>query len=146
MLDQILIAAMLMIITSIVHAGAMSVGLRSLGRIHRKDEYVSTAFRRSLVVGGLVLIMFVATVIEAGIWALTYISVEAITEFEEALYFSMVTYATLGYGDVVLVQQWRLLSSFQAANGAIMFGWTTAVIVLAIRDISRSVAQLQDAR
>jgi hypothetical protein len=47
---------------------------------------------------------------------------------------------------VVLVQQWRLLSSFQAANGAIMFGWTTAVIVLAIRDISRSVAQLQDAR
>jgi voltage-gated potassium channel Kch len=90
--------------------------------------------------------MFVATVIEAGIWALTYISVEAITEFEEALYFSMVTYATLGYGDVVLVQQWRLLSSFQAANGAIMFGWTTAVIVLAIRDISRSVAQLQDAR
>jgi hypothetical protein len=146
MLDQILIAAMLMIITSIVHAGAMSVGLRSLGRIHRKAEYVSTAFRRSLVVGGLVLIMFVATVIEAGIWALTYFSVEAITELEEGLYFSMVTYATLGYGDVVLAHQWRLLSSFQAANGAIMFGWTTAVIVLAIRDISRSVAQLQDAR
>ncbi|UCD68019.1 MAG: two pore domain potassium channel family protein [Betaproteobacteria bacterium] len=115
-----------------------------MARIHLKDEYVSTAFRRALVVGGLVLIMFAATIVEAGMWALTNIALGAFSVFEEALCFSMVTYATLGYGDVVLVEQSRLLSSFQAANGAMMFGWTTGVSVLAIKDISKSVAQLRD--
>ena len=42
---------------------------------------------------------------------------------------------TLGYGDVTLSDQWRLLSSFQAANGTIMFGWTTALIVAAVHKL-----------
>jgi hypothetical protein len=37
-------------------------------------------------------------------------------------------WTTLGYGDVVLAEQWRLLSSFEAANGIIMFGWTIAIV------------------
>lgn len=49
------------------------------------------------------------------------------------LYFSTVTYTTLGFGDVVMEPGWRLLSSFQAANGIIMFGWTTALIVAAVQ-------------
>ncbi len=60
----------------------------------------------------------------------------AISDYEEALYFSMVMYATLGLGDVVLEQQWRLLFSFEAANGIIMFGWTTALIIIAIHHFS----------
>lgn len=45
------------------------------------------------------------------------------------MYFSMVTFTTLGYGDITLGGDWRLLASFEAANGIIMFGWTTALIV-----------------
>jgi hypothetical protein len=76
-----------------------------------------------------VLMMFYVSLFEALIWALTYLAVGAISGLEEALYFSTVTYTTLGYGDVLLDQSWRLLASFQAANGIIMFGWTTALIV-----------------
>jgi voltage-gated potassium channel Kch len=61
--------------------------------------------------------------------------------FERALYFSIVTYTTLGYGDIVLDENWRLLSSFQAANGIIIFGWTTAVIIVAIRTVSRRLSE-----
>jgi voltage-gated potassium channel Kch len=52
---------------------------------------------------------------------------------EEALYFSTVTFTTLGYGDVVLSPDWRLLSAFQSANGTIIVGWTTAMVFLAVR-------------
>jgi hypothetical protein len=45
----------------------------------------------------------------------------------------MVTFTTLGYGDVVVEGSWRLLASFQAANGIILFGWTTALLVAVIR-------------
>jgi hypothetical protein len=40
----------------------------------------------------------------------------------------MVSFTTLGYGDIVLGEGWRLLASFEAANGIILFGWTTALI------------------
>jgi len=44
------------------------------------------------------------------------------------VYFAFVNYATLGYGDVVPVEGWRLLGRITAMNGALMFGWSTAVI------------------
>ena len=64
--------------------------------------------------------------------------------FEEALYFSTVTYTTLGYGDVILDERWRLLGSFEAANGIVMFGWTTALIFVAIRRFSRQLPRLRE--
>jgi hypothetical protein len=47
----------------------------------------------------------------------------------------MVTFTTLGYGDVTLGESWRLLGSFEAANGTIMFGWTTALIVAVVHRV-----------
>jgi voltage-gated potassium channel Kch len=82
-----------------------------------------------MVIASVVLMMFVVALVESSIWAATYVAVGAISEFEPALYFSTVTFTTLGYGDIVLPDGWRLLASFQAANGIIMFGWTTAMIV-----------------
>ncbi|MCP3905306.1 MAG: two pore domain potassium channel family protein [Planctomycetes bacterium] len=100
-------------------------------RLMRSSPHVM----KPAIVAALVLVMFIASVIEAALWAVTYIAVGAITGFEKALYFSTVTYTTLGYGDVTLEGQWRLLSAFEAANGIIMFGWTTALIVWAVQRV-----------
>ena len=84
--------------------------------------------------------MFLAIVVEAWLWALVYLlnpMITALPDMETALYFSMVTYSTLGYGDVVLVGKWRILASIQAANGVIVFGWTTALIFIWIQNIYR---------
>ena len=138
MLLQILIGSAIMLITTIIHVGGMSIGLRWLTVAHAKQYVMNSIVIRSLVVGALVLIMFATTLIEAGVWAATYSVLGAISEFEKALYFSTVTYTTLGYGDIVLEDQWRLLSSFEATNGIIMFGWTTALIIVAIHQFSNT--------
>jgi len=52
-----------------------------------------------------------------------------IGSFEPAMYFSIVTFTTLGYGDVLVAEEWRILAATEAANGIIMFGWTPALIV-----------------
>lgn len=131
-----------MILTVIIHAGGMAVGLRWLIFAHNKQLEMGHILIRSLVVGVMVIIMFVATLFEASIWALTYVFLDALPNFESALYFSTVTYTTLGYGDVVLGQEWRLLSSIEAANGVIIFGWTTALLIVAIHRFSQTLKKI----
>lgn len=77
-----------------------------------------------------VLGVFLAHIVEIWAWATLYFLFEpdVLTTFENALYFSTVTFTTVGYGDIVLTPQWRLLSSFEAANGFLLFGWSTAFI------------------
>ncbi|MHC5158644.1 MAG: potassium channel family protein, partial [Planctomycetota bacterium] len=82
-----------------------------------------------------VLLMFLASLIEVLVWAFVYLWLNAIEGVEQAFYFSMVTFTTLGYGDVVLQERWRLLASFEAANGIILFGWTTAIVMAVVHRV-----------
>ena len=90
-----------------------------------------------ILTAGVVLVMFAAAVIEAFVWALTYIGVGALESVDRAMYFSLVTYTTLGFGDVTLTPDWALLSAVQAANGTIMFGWSTALIFWFVQQVFR---------
>jgi voltage-gated potassium channel Kch len=100
------------------------------------DRWIGVSgWARTTVLSTLVVAMLLAALIEASLWAATYLVVGALSGVERALYFSTVTYTTLGYGDVVIEEQWRLLAAIEAANGIIMFGWTTALIVAAVTHI-----------
>jgi voltage-gated potassium channel Kch len=96
----------------------------------------ASILQRTLIVAGLVVCMFLVSVLDAVMWAHAYLRVGAIEHLETALYFSMVTFTTLGYGDVTLPPDWRLLASFEAANGIIMFGWTTALVAAVIQRLA----------
>ena len=65
-------------------------------------------------------------------WAilLNWLDPKAFDTFETALYFSAVTYTSLGYGDIVLDSRWRLLCGFEAIDGLVLFGVTTALLFI----------------
>jgi voltage-gated potassium channel Kch len=130
---NVLLGCVLLLATTVVHAVATSGVAHWVRARHIKQWVGQSQTKRTVVIAVLVIVMFIASVLEAALWAVTYVAVGAITALEEALYFSMVTYTTLGYGDVTMEGQWRLLSAFEAANGIIMFGWTTAIIVWAVQ-------------
>lgn len=67
---------------------------------------------------------------EIWIWALAYLSLGALASLETSLYFSTATFTTLGYGDITLASEWRLLGAAQGADGLVLFGWSTAFIFL----------------
>jgi hypothetical protein len=54
--------------------------------------------------------------------------VDAAPPGTDFMYFAFVNYTTLGYGDVLRVERWRLLGPLTAMNGVLLFGWSTAVI------------------
>jgi len=69
--------------------------------------------------------------IEAIIWGFTYYILPGITEFEsleKAIYFSLVTFTTLGYGEITIGSTNRILAGFEAMNGVLLLGWTTAIM------------------
>ena len=142
MLQQVAIGSALVIVTTLIHAGCTAAALWALRFSHADRRASTSRWAGVFLTAGLVLMMFYASLFEALIWAFTYLAVGAISGLEKALYFSTVTYTTLGYGDVVLDESWRILSSFEAANGIIMFGWTTALIVAFI---SRVLSQRREA-
>lgn len=132
MLLNIIIGAILMVATTAIHAGGMMMAL-SMIRKHERGESVRLQRSRIYKISAMVLIMFNISMLEVLLWAYTYRLLDAIDGFEKAFYFSMVTFTTLGYGDIVLHERWRVLGSFEAANGIIMFGWTTAIVIAAVQ-------------
>ena len=131
MLLNVFLAALLLVTTTGIHAGGMMLALH-IAKIVKKREM--THFR-ILRISSIVLLMFVISVLEVLVWAVAYLALNAIEGLEQAVYFSMVTFTTLGYGDVLLDDRWRLLASFEAANGIIMFGWTTAIVMAVVHRI-----------
>ena len=134
MLINILIAAFIIVITVVIHAGAMMLALRGIRKEVGgwRQQLRKTHLYR---VSGIVLLMFLVSLIEVLVWAFVYLWLNAIEGVEQAFYFSMVTFTTLGYGDVVLQERWRLLASFEAANGIILFGWTTAIVMAVVHRV-----------
>ncbi len=126
---QILLGSCMIALTVVVHAVGIIVLIRLLrGRLVGKDGRQGL-FRMVGVLVFTVLAIFIVHTIEISLWALLYMGLGTIEVMERALYFSTVTFTTLGYGDITLLPRWQLVSSFEAANGNIMFGWTTALIV-----------------
>jgi voltage-gated potassium channel Kch len=65
---------------------------------------------------------------ETTIWAAFYHRRELFPDFETSLYFSLVSYTTIGYGDVLLPQRWRLLGALEGVSGVLLCGISTAFI------------------
>ena len=75
---------------------------------------------------------FVAHLIEIALWAALFVMCGEFQEFGFAYYHSAVNYTTLGYGDVIMSPSWKLLGPLEAADGALMFGLSTAMIFAVI--------------
>lgn len=78
-------------------------------------------------------VLMAAHVCEVIVWSLAYGLVDAAPANSDLLYFAFVNYTTLGYGDVLPVERWRLLGPMTAMNGVLLFGWSTAVIFEVLR-------------
>ncbi len=136
--QEIATGAGMMILTTLIHSIFMVGGIRLAEWRMTHLGGAGGHFMKATLVSGHIVWMFLAIVIEAWLWAQLYLHNPLITtlpDLETAFYFSMVTFTTLGYGDVVLTGQWRALATIQAANGVIIFGWTTALIFVFIQRV-----------
>ena len=74
------------------------------------------------------LILFVGHLIQIAIWAQLFVWVGEFQHFSIAFYHSAVNFASLGYGDIVMSEKWRLMGALEASNGVLMFGLSAAAM------------------
>ena len=104
--------------------------------LDRRDYWQRASKRHFAVV---IVLLFSGVVflhlIQTGLWALFYYLQGLFNDFETALYFSMVSFATIGYGDVLLPSRWRLLGVIEGLTGVILVGISTAFIFSVVNAI-----------
>lgn len=69
------------------------------------------------------------------IWAVAFFWLDIFDTMEASLYFAMVSFTTLGLGDVLMPVEWRLFGAMSAANGFLSFGLVSALLVETMRNI-----------
>jgi voltage-gated potassium channel len=144
MLRLSLIGSALIAITVVIHAIGTTAWVRYLARKHGGDSHWFGRWAMLILVNT-ALIVFALHTLEIFLWAGVYQSLVPANElasFEEAVYFSFVTFTTLGYGDITLSDGWRLLSGIEALNGILLVGWTTAMIFSVVQNIWRGLADI----
>ena len=94
-------------------------------------------FKDSIILVSIMLILFFGHTLQIALWAELFVLSGEFSSFYNAFYHSIVNFSSLGYGDIVMSQKWRLLGSLEAVSGILMFGVSTAVFYAIIRRILR---------
>ena len=126
----ILVGVILTALTVSIHAIGTTWWVQSLSRRYRNSEGSWQRRALWLVLMSTATVMLLLHVVEVCMWAGAYrIFVPGELEtFEKALYFSFVTFTSLGYGDISLSSEWRLLSGIESLSGLLAAGISTALL------------------
>ncbi len=124
MLWKILIAFILVAATVSVQAFGLAALLKALVKSYAQlpTRFWSVTWLLIRVTWALIFIH----VIEIAVWALFFWWNKCLPDVESSFYFSGVTYATIGYGDLLLPKEWRLFGPVEGLTGILMCGLSTA--------------------
>ncbi|SFP34142.1 ion channel [Tranquillimonas alkanivorans] len=132
---QIAIATTLILLTIVVGAGAFWA-LEWLLSVRQKWLHREPHGPKLMLVLCLSVVWTLAMMtVCVWIWALSLYALGIFTTMEASVYFSLVAFTTLGFGDILLPQEWRLLGGMAAANGLLNFGLLTAMLVEVMRNV-----------
>jgi voltage-gated potassium channel Kch len=129
MFTQLAIGAAMLVITVLIEAFTLDAIITKV-KATEKSRVLKRfgSLKKGVLLSLVVLSVFCALIFAMWLWAGLYALLQIFPDFETALYFSMATFSTVGYGDVVIGPDWRLLGGIESANGFLLFGWNTAFI------------------
>ena len=135
MFIQIALGTVLMLLTILV-SGLAFWALEVL-LVRSRSWLIREPHRPKLALVLSVAVFWVLIVVTAGvwIWAFALRALGIFATMEASVYFSLVAFTTLGFGDILLPLEWRLLGGMAAANGLLSMGLLTAMMVEVLRHV-----------
>ncbi len=128
MLVDLGLSVIMVILTVTIHFLGLLVLIRILRSHGTRLHNIHSVGGQGLLIIVVMLGIFAIHTVEIWLYAIVYYLLGALGTFEEALYFSTVTFSSVGYGDVLLTHQWRIFGAIEGANGLILIAWSTAFL------------------
>ncbi|WP_109466070.1 ion channel [Albibacillus kandeliae] len=137
MLHQLAIGSGLLVL-SVLLSGTIFLGLELvLGRFRLWLLRPPLRLKASVMLVLVVLLALGMITASVWLWAAAYLFLGVFDTLEPSLYFSLVCFTTLGFGDIVLPLEWRLLSAMNAANGFLNIGIISTITLEALRRVRK---------
>lgn len=128
----LLVSTLMIVITVLTHMVGLGVLIAIMrARVDRIRPYAAIWRQMSMILV-IVLALFAIHTIQIWMYAVLYYLLGEFQTFETALYFSTSSFTTVGYGEIVLDERWRLVGAIESANGFILIGWSTAFLISVI--------------
>lgn len=119
--------------TIVIHALALSAIIQFVRRERRLGRAGVKFWRDVAIVIGAALLALSAHLLEIALWALVFVMCGEFLKFGSAFYESAMNYTSLGYGDVIMSANWKMLGPLEAADGMLMFGVSTGMIFAVVQ-------------
>jgi ion channel len=132
MVRQLLLSGVISMLNIAIHALAM-VAIVQISHIVSERNVLHGTARLVAIMIGTVSLLMVTHITEVIVWSVAYWITQAAPPGTNLLYFAFGNYTTLGYGDALPIDRWRLIGPMTAMNGVLLFGWSTAVIFEILR-------------
>jgi hypothetical protein len=128
MILALLVGALILLCSVVSFAIGNAIQIRIIVALMRSG-YAGRSFWANVVV--MVVLILINTGIhlaEIALWALAFMACGEFESFERAFYHSAVNYTSLGYGDIVMSESWRLLGPLETMDGLLLFGISAAIM------------------
>jgi len=144
---NLIVAGLMVALTLTIHLVGL-VGLSAfLRRRHVHPVNLQTVFGQGVSILFVAVSLFALHSIEIWAYAFTYLALGQFEGIEPALYFSTSAFTTVGFGDVLPHDDWRMLGAAEGANGFLLIGWSTAFLVAVtarVRAFEANIERLDD--
>ncbi|MFC5699250.1 ion channel [Pseudomonas sp. GCM10022186] len=135
MLLNLLVGIPVMVLCLVTQALFVAFSLRPYVRYVRGGRISASPWHTTWLLSVVMLVMLLGNFVQMATWGALFLALGEFDSFAKALYHSAVNFVTLGYGDIVMNERWRLLGPLEAANGVLMFGVSTAALTATLSDV-----------
>jgi hypothetical protein len=126
---NLLVASFMVAMTFSIHFMGLIVLTAMMRRAARGGGAEASVLREGRSILMAVFGLFALHSVQIWLYAFAYLTVGEFDTMETALYFASATFTTVGYGDVILSHNWRMLGAAEGLNGFLLIGWSTAFLV-----------------
>ena len=140
MLINVLLGLFIIGLTVVIQAQGTNYWLQKFITVQKRLSRETFKKRTVRILIGTSFFLIILHLIQASLWAFLYLLLPGISEFqsfEKAVYFSLVTFTTLGYGEITIDSTNRILAGLEAINGIMLIGWSTAFMFFVYQEILR---------
>ena len=130
MLVSLILGCATVFITMGIQVAVVVMMIRYLIKIMAREDRKTEGFGfDSYVISMILVMLFAGHLFQIAIWAAMFMYLGEFSDFLTAFYHSTVNFASLGYGDIVMSEKWRLLGALEASNGVLMFGLSAGTML-----------------